>query len=195
MRIVGGSLRGRRLLAPEDRAVRPTTDRARETLFNILASRGVLRDAHVLDAFCGTGALGCEALSRGSASAHFWDIAPASLSLARRNVEALGLEAVSTLARRDATRPSRCDGPAFTLVFADPPYGKGMGEACAAALASGGWLRPDALLVLEERAGSLPETLGGFETVDERRLGDTAFGFYSLEDDRAGLRRTAMKEL
>lgn len=178
MRIVGGRLRGRRLDVPEGDAIRPTTDRVRESLFNILASQGVLDGARVLDAFAGTGALGIEALSRGAATVTFLDTAPASLALIRRNLAAFDLEA--DVERCDATRPGAPKERFHDLVFLDPPYGKGLGEKAAQALAAKGWLAAEALLVLEEARGSAPDQIDGFEKRDERAFGETVMGFFAL---------------
>src|SRR6188474_1055187 len=131
MRIVGGRLRGRALAAPKSQAIRPTADRLRESLFNVLAHAygDPVTGARVLDLFAGTGALGLEALSRGAAFALLVDDAAEARALLRENVAALGLGGVSRIFRRDATRL----GPAhplepFALVFLDPPYGKGLAE-------------------------------------------------------------------
>lgn len=181
MRIVGGRHRGRRLTAPAGMDVRPTTDRTRESLFNILAHAGwvAIEGAAVLDAFCGTGALGLEALSRGAERATFLDSAGPSLAATRANVAALGEEAHALVLRGDATRPPKAP-TAHTLVFLDPPYGRDLAPRTLAALAAGGWLVPGALAVVEEAASAtfaLPE---GFTALDERRYGDTALRFATL---------------
>ena len=177
MRIVGGSLRGRRLVEPDDRTIRPTTDRARETLFNILAHQNRLAGASVLDVFAGTGALGCEALSRGAAKGVFIENDPAAIRIVRTNVAALKLEDVARVVKRSALAPGTPDNP-FDLVFLDPPYGRGLGEQAMAALRKAGWLAPDALIVLEEQVGSLPDVVGGFERMDMRKIGQSTFGFF-----------------
>src|SRR5215213_10162733 len=153
MRVVGGRLKGRNLASPSSRDIRPTADRLRESLFNILIhSYGdPITDARVLDLFAGTGALGIEAVSRGAAFALFVDNGAEARALLRQNVEALSLGGVTKVYRRDATNL----GPAypvepFSLVFLDPPYGKGLGEQALASLRDGGWLTPQALLVVEE---------------------------------------------
>jgi 16S rRNA (guanine966-N2)-methyltransferase len=176
MRIVGGSLRGRVLKAPSAAAIRPTSDRLRESIFDILAHAydDPMRDANVVDLFAGTGALGFEALSRGAARALFVDDGSEARALLRANVEALGLGGVTRVFRRDATKLG--DAPAgevFTLVFLDPPYGKGLAPRALAALVAGGWLAPQALVVIEEAAEvslALPQGLMEEET---RRYGDT----------------------
>src|SRR3954468_19634854 len=153
MRIVGGRLRGRALAAPKTQAIRPTADRLRESLFNILmhAYGDPITGARVLDLFAGTGALGLEALSRGAAFALFVDDGAEARALLRQNVEALGLAAVTRIFRRDATKL----GPAhplepFSLVFLDPPYGKGLAEKALTSAREGGWLTDYALIAVEE---------------------------------------------
>ena len=155
MRIVGGRLRGRTLAAPKTPAIRPTADRLREALFNILthAYGDPVSGARVLDLFAGTGALGIEALSRGAAFALFIDDGAEARALMRENVAALGLGGTSRIFRRDATKL----GPAlplepFTLAFLDPPYGQGLAERALASARAGDWLTPDALIVVEEAA-------------------------------------------
>jgi 16S rRNA (guanine966-N2)-methyltransferase len=176
MRIVGGKFRGRVLKTPETQYIRPTTDRARESLFNILINQlghdwsGI----RALDMFAGTGALGLEALSRGASHGLFVETSVEGRGLIRDNIEAFGLTGIARLLRRDATDmgPVGTMEP-FNLVFADPPYGKGLGEAAYASAAAGGWLADGALCVLEE-ASSSPFTLPvSFALVDERRYGDT----------------------
>ena len=186
MRIVGGSLRGRRLQTPKDQSIRPTTDRNRESLFNILNHRFAdqLR-GRVLDVFAGTGALGLEALSRGASSATFIEKSNQGAALIQEHIRAFGLDDNASLLRRDATRPGKLDGDApFDLVFADPPYGRKLGEKAVAALRQNGWLAPEAVLVLEERKGELPASLEGFETFDRRSFGETEIGFYQFVTSR-----------
>src|SRR5215211_5948299 len=142
MRIVGGRLRGRVLAAPRSQTIRPTADRLRESLFNILmhAYDDPIDGARVLDLFAGTGALGLEALSRGAAFALFVDDGVAARALLRGNVEALGLGGLTRIFRRDATKlgPAHPLAP-FSLVFADPPYRGGLAETALAAARDGGW--------------------------------------------------------
>lgn len=181
VRIVGGRLRGRSLATPKTQNIRPTTDRTRESLFNIL-NHGwgdVLADAPVLDIFAGTGALGLEALSRGAAHCTFMEIGAEGRGLLRTNIETLGLTGVTRVLRRDATKPGASGtlGP-YQLVFADPPYGKGLGERAMVALLHGGWLADDGLVVLEEAKGKLPMVLEGFQRVDHRAMGETEIGFF-----------------
>src|SRR5262249_18724203 len=153
MRIVGGRLRGRNLASPASRDIRPTADRLRESVFNILmhAYGDPISGARVLDLFAGTGALGIEAISRGAAFALFVDNGAEARALLRNNVEALALGGVTKVFRRDATNlgPAHPVEP-FSLVFLDPPYGKGLADKALASLREGGWLTLDALLVVEE---------------------------------------------
>src|SRR3982751_653781 len=153
MRVVGGRLRGRNLASPPSREIRPTADRLRESVFNILvhAYDDPIEGARVLDLFAGTGALGIEATSRGAAFTLFVDNGAEARALLRNNVEALGLGGVTKVYRRDATNL----GPAhpmerFSLAFLDPPYGKGLAEKALTSLREGGWLIPEAILVVEE---------------------------------------------
>lgn len=177
MRIIAGTYRGRALASvgkgDPGAHLRPTTDRVRESLFNMLGGGrfgSPFEDAHVLDLFAGTGALGLEALSRGAASAVFVDDGRKAQSLIKANIRTLGCTAARLIAR-DATRlPANTDTPA-TLVFLDPPYGKGMGLAALTAARDGGWLADGALIVWEENA---PQTApDGFTLLDTRKYGDT----------------------
>src|SRR5881394_2000398 len=147
MRIVGGRLRGRALAAPKSQAIRPTADRLRESLFNILAHAygDPVSGARALDLFAGTGALGLEALSRGASFALFVDDGAEARALMRQNIETLGLAAATRIFRRDATKlgPAHPVEP-FSLAFLDPPYGKGLAEQALAAMRDGGWLTPHA---------------------------------------------------
>ena len=178
MRIVGGSLKGKNLFTPKDNAVRPTSDRVRESLFNILA-HGIegleLDGAYIADLFAGTGALGIEALSRGAQWCLFVDDAAASRGLIRENTMALGLNGKSKISRQDATDigPRSKRSPKFDLVFADPPYDKGLGEKAFAALHIHNWLKPNAILVLEETKRATIEMPDCFDIIDERKYGDT----------------------
>ncbi|MEQ1769776.1 MAG: 16S rRNA (guanine(966)-N(2))-methyltransferase RsmD [Devosia sp.] len=183
MRIVGGKFRGRQLLSPEDDQIRPTADRVRVSVFNILGSRlGPSFDGlHVLDLFAGTGALGLEALSRGAATAVFVDTSAEARGLIRDHIEAFGAGGIAKLLRRDATALGDAGtmGP-VDLVFLDPPYGKGLGEQALLSLRAGGWLQPTTLLVLEESAEiavTLPE---GFALEDRREYGAAAIHILSV---------------
>ncbi|HTI67785.1 MAG TPA: 16S rRNA (guanine(966)-N(2))-methyltransferase RsmD [Caulobacteraceae bacterium] len=177
MRIVSGRFRGKSLVAPPGLATRPTGDRAREGVFNILehaAWSGPLQDMRVIDLFAGSGALGFEALSRGAAFCLFVETDEAARGAIRDNMEALGQFGAARVHRRDATdlgpRPGSA-GPAFDLAFLDPPYGQGLGEAALAGLASGGWLKPGALAVVERGVGEPALAAPGFEVLDDRTYG------------------------
>jgi 16S rRNA (guanine966-N2)-methyltransferase len=176
MRIVGGQFKGRAIVAPQGRDTRPTGDRARESVFNVLAhaewSPGI-EGRRVLDLFAGSGALGIEAMSRGAAFALFVETEAAARGAIRDNIEAFGLFGTTRIHRRDATdlgmKPAGLNEP-FDLVFLDPPYGKGLGERALAALGDGGWITPDATIVFEVGAGEAPVT-PAFQTLDERTYG------------------------
>jgi len=178
MRIVGGRLRGRALAAPKSQAVRPTADRLREALFNILihAYGDPVTGARVLDLFAGTGALGLEAVSRGAAFALFVDDGAEARALLRENVEALGLAATTRIFRRDATKlgPAHPVEP-FGLVFLDPPYGKSLAERALASAREGGWLTREALIVVEEAAEARFMPPEGFDEMERRKYDDTEF--------------------
>lgn len=180
MRIVGGDLRGRRLTAPAGRSTRPTTDRAREALFNKLqhAFAGRLKGARVLDLFAGSGALGLEALSHGAGSCLFIEMAADARGAIRANVEALGLQGRVKLFRRDATRLGGIGTMApFDLVFADPPYSKGLGEAALASALAGGWLADGALCMAEEARAAAFDAPTGFRLVDMLAQGGSVVRF------------------
>jgi 16S rRNA (guanine966-N2)-methyltransferase len=184
MRIVAGRFRGAALIGPKGQEIRPTGDRVRESLFNILA-HGIegaeIEGTRVLDLFAGTGALGLEALSRGAAYVHFVEDNADARGLIRRNIEALGATGATRIYRRDATKL----GPAgtlkpFGLVFADPPYGKGLAEGALQSALAGGWLLPEAIAVVEERADAEFALPPGFALIDQRDYGDTAIRFLRL---------------
>ena len=175
MRIVGGRLRSRALVAPKSQAIRPTTDRLRETLFNILlhAYGDPVAGARVLDLFAGTGALGIEALSRGADFVLFVDDGAEARAILRENIAALGLGGVTRIFRRDAAKLGAAHPvEPFSLVFVDPPYGKGLAERALASALAGGWLAPGALIVVEEAAQSRFVAPPGFIEL-ERRPYDT----------------------
>ena len=177
MRIVGGRLRGRALAAPKSQAVRPTADRLREALFNILAHAygDPVTGARVLDLFAGTGALGLEALSRGAQFALFVDDGAEARALLRENVAALGLGGVTRIFRRDATRLGAAHPlEPFTLAFLDPPYGQGLADKALACARAGGWLAAGSLIVVEEAAKAGFAAPEGFEELERRRYDDTA---------------------
>ena len=180
MRVVGGRLRGRTLAAPKSQAIRPTADRLREALFNILvhAYDDPVTGARVLDLFAGTGALGIEALSRGAAFALFVDEGAEARALLRENIATLGLGGTSRVFRRDATKlgPAHPIEP-FTLAFLDPPYGQGLAEKALASARAGGWLSPGALIVVEEAVKSAFAAPEGFAELDRRRYDDTRIHF------------------
>lgn len=179
MRIVGGQHRGRNLVPPAGRDVRPTSDRTRQALFNILAHADfradggdVVEDRVVLDAFCGTGALGLEALSRGAREALFLDLKRASLALARTNADTLRESARCRFIQGDALRPPTAPLPA-DLVFLDPPYANDLPAPALTALDAAGWLADDVVVVVEMGLTDAFAAPDGFAIVDDRRYGDT----------------------
>lgn len=182
MRIISGRFRGSRLSAPKGLATRPTTDRVRETLFNILTNRIDFKGARVLDLFAGTGALGIESVSRGADFCLFVEQASTARASIRENIDTLGLTGCTRIFKRDATKLGRLgDEAPYDLVFADPPYGKLLGERAAAWLLEGKWLSPSAVFVLEEGNASFPEKLNGFEQIDRRDFGETTIGLFNLD--------------
>ena len=176
MRIVGGSHRGRRLVAPTGEQVRPTSDRAREALFNVLshgrfaASGSPFAGEAVLDAFAGTGAFGLEALSRGAAEAFFIENDRAALASLRRNIAALDEAERAHVLAGDATRPPRAPRPC-AVVFLDPPYRSGLAAPALVALAGLGWLMPGGLAIAEVAAKEELSPPAGFTLIDERTYG------------------------
>jgi 16S rRNA (guanine966-N2)-methyltransferase len=180
MRVVGGRLRGRSLAAPKGQAIRPTSDRLRESLFNILAHAygDPLSDARVLDLFAGTGALGIEAISRGAAFCLFVDDGAEARALIRQNVDALGLGQVTRVFRRDATKLGAAHPvEPFGLVFLDPPYRKGLALPALTALHDGGWLLAEALVVIEEAADAELVAPTGYTELERRTYDDTVIVF------------------
>ena len=183
MRIVSGDFRGKPLVAPKGDATRPTSDRARQAIFNILEhapwSDGV-RDRRVIDLFAGSGALGFEALSRGASFCLFVETDEAARGAIRENVDAMGLFGRTRVHRRSAidlgVRPG-ADGPAFDLAFLDPPYAKGLGEPALARLADGGWLAEGATVVFERGASEPPFEAEGYEPLDVRDYGAARVSF------------------
>jgi len=180
MRVIGGRLRSRPIAGPKSDGLRPTADRLRQALFNILmhAYDDPVTGARVLDLFAGTGALGIEAISRGAAYALFVDDGVEARSLLRNNTATLGLGGITRIFRRDATKL----GPVyplepFSLAFIDPPYGKNLAEKALAAARAGGWLKPDALVVVEEAADANFTAPDGFTELERRRYDDTEFVF------------------
>jgi len=189
LRIVAGLWRGKTLTAPKDARVRPTTDRVREALFNVLAHGNFGRDtplpqgARVLDLYAGTGALGLEALSRGALTVTFVDDHAESRALIRRNIEALGATGTTRLMRRDASNlgplpaGNQAGGP-FDLVFLDPPYGQGLVGPTLDAAMAGGWLAPGAVAVAEmDKSHPAPE-VSGLDLIQSRDYGETRLALY-----------------
>ncbi|WP_281966438.1 16S rRNA (guanine(966)-N(2))-methyltransferase RsmD [Roseovarius nanhaiticus] len=175
MRIIAGSARGRKLadLGQGDAAaqLRPTSDRVRESLFNMLASLGAIEGADVLDLFAGTGALGLEALSRGAASARFVENGRAALGFLQENIGLTKAAPRAKVLRRDACALGAVEGAPADLVFLDPPYARRLGEAALASALAGGWIAPGALIVWEESAPVIPPK--GMAQKDRRKYGDT----------------------
>lgn len=183
MRIIGGQHRGHRLVAPAGHATRPTSDRVRESIFNILThktSRDSVEGRRVLDLFAGSGALGFEALSRGARFCQFVEIDAEARAIIRRNAETLGVTGICKIWRRDATQLGRCAPQTpFDLVFMDPPYGKDRVSAALASLLDGQWLSANAMIVIEEStraAMSMPPQLELFAV---REYGDTKVIFWT----------------
>ena len=180
MRVVGGRLRGRNLAAPASQAVRPTADRLRETLFNVLAHAydNPLEGARVLDLFAGTGALGIEASSRGAAFVLFVDDGAEARALLRNNTESLSLGGLTRIFRRDATSlgPVHPLEP-FSLAFLDPPYNKGLAEKALVSARDGGWLVPGALAVVEESVAAKLTAPEGYAELERRDYGESELIF------------------
>jgi 16S rRNA (guanine966-N2)-methyltransferase len=194
VRIVGGRHRGRRLFAPLGNTVRPTSDRAREALFNILghgrlAAGGIpFAGAAVLDAFAGTGALGLEALSRGAAEAVFFERDPEALAILHKNVATLGESARAEIMPYDATRPPRA-GLRCAVVFLDPPYRSGLAAAALKAIEATGWLMPEALAIVELGAREEFEPPAVFTLLDERVYGAARLVFLRRDATAVATRR------
>lgn len=186
MRIVAGTLRGRALVAPKGQSTRPTTDRARQALFNVLehaAWSPGLEGVRVIDLFAGSGALGLEALSRGAAECLFVETDSDARLAIESNIEALGLKGRAQTLGRDASKMGSADRSAdspFDLAFLDPPYGRGLNEAALAGLAAGGWLTDRALVVVERGADEAPLTAAAYETLDVRPWGAARVTFLSF---------------
>ncbi|NJM29955.1 MAG: 16S rRNA (guanine(966)-N(2))-methyltransferase RsmD [Rhizobiales bacterium] len=182
MRIVGGKFKGHNLSAPSTTATRPTSDRVREAIFNILA-HGIegfdIDGTRAIDLCAGTGALGLEALSRGSRFCQFVEDDAGARGLIRRNADSLGVIGQCKIWRRDATRLGGCAPQTpFDLAFCDPPYNKGLGEKALNALVEGKWLTPGAVVVLEEAEKAQVADVPGLELLDTRIYGDTTVRFY-----------------
>src|ERR1700757_4391651 len=190
MRVVGGRLKGRNLASPSSNDIRPTADRLRESVFNILihAYDDPIEGARVLDLFAGTGALGIEAVSRGAALALFVDEGAEARALLRENVATLGLGGTSKIFRRNATELGDPNPLApFSLAFLDPPYGQGLATAALDSARAGGWLTPDALIVVEEATKAQFAAPKGFRELDRRRYDDTEFIFLRLSESQDAL--------
>jgi 16S rRNA (guanine966-N2)-methyltransferase len=178
MRIVAGTLRGRRLVAPKGHSTRPTADRVRQALFDVLehaAWAPALAGLKVIDLFAGSGALGLEALSRGGVFCLFVDGDPAARAAIARNIETLGLTSRTQVNGADAA--SLGGGPAFDLAFLDPPYGQGLAERAMAALLSGGRLAAGAIVVVERGSAEATAETPGFDVIDERVWGPARVSF------------------
>jgi 16S rRNA (guanine966-N2)-methyltransferase len=187
MRVVGGRLKGRVLHTPDSRAIRPTSERLRESIFDILVHRhaGAVEGARLVDLFAGSGALGIEALSRGAEFALFVDNGAEARALLRANVEAFALGGVTRIWRADATRLGKAPaGAPFTLAFLDPPYDKGLAGPALAALCEGGWLARGALIVVEEAAKAEIVAPPALELVDGRVYGETRIAFFAAAEGR-----------
>ncbi|MCI5060912.1 MAG: 16S rRNA (guanine(966)-N(2))-methyltransferase RsmD [Alphaproteobacteria bacterium] len=182
MRIVGGKHRSRKLETPKGDQIRPTSDKVRQAIFNMLTSRGVLQDVVVIDAFCGTGALGLEALSQGARFCIFIDKSAGSLALCQRNIEALGETGSTLTLKADATKLGvRLEymEPA-TLIFLDPPYKKDLIPKAVEKLKAGDWYLPEARFILEmDKREEL--SIAGFEVESEKIYGDTKVIFGRLK--------------
>lgn len=187
MRIVAGRHRGRLIEAPEGNDIRPTSDRVRESVFNILEHRGwgpgglsVVPGAQILDGFCGTGALGLEALSRGGAHVTFMDKNRAALGLCRRNLDTLGERGAADVLQGDCLKPVHPSAPCG-LILLDPPYHAGLAGAALVALRNAGWLAPGAICVVETESGGEPEFPEDFENLDTRKYGAARVHFLRHE--------------
>ena len=184
MRIVAGKFKGREIKGPTGGATRPTSDRVRESIFNILA-HGIegfeLEDVRVMDLFAGTGALGLEAISRGAKYCCFVEEDAGARGVIRANADACGVIGQTRIWKRDAADLGPCaPQSSFGLVFADPPYGKGLGEKAIASVLKGGWLAAGGVVVLEEAARSVVAEVTGLSLLDAREYGDTQVRFFQL---------------
>jgi len=186
MRIIGGTYKGKKIQAPNGLVSRPTTDRTRESLFNILAHHEEvdLEGARVLDCFAGSGALGLEALSRGASHCLFIDIDAHARGAIRNNIENLNLYGQTRIQRRSATALGNLPttvGGAFDLVFLDPPYNKNLCAPALKCLDKGSWLKPHAILIIEQSASEAPAQATHFEVLQHRRYGNTQIGLYQYQ--------------
>jgi 16S rRNA (guanine966-N2)-methyltransferase len=183
MRVIAGRLKGRTLKGPQTQTIRPTSDRLRESIFNVLhhSYDDICSGARVIDLCAGTGALAIEALSRGAQFALLVDEGSEARSLIRANVEALGLGGQTRLFRRDATKLGQAPaGEPFTLAFLDPPYERGLAPLILDALHQGQWLAPHALCVIEESTDAKIIMPPAFEVIETRIYGDTQCVFARL---------------
>lgn len=180
MRVIAGRYKGRTLITPSGTDTRPTSDRLRETLFNVLAHGydNPIVDARVLDLFAGSGALGIEAISRGAAFAQFVEDAASARGAIKANIDALGIAGITKVYRRDATYLGPLPpAEAFSMVFCDPPYGKGLAEKALISARDGRWLAPHALIIVEERA-DIEHVMPDFiRVIEERAYGDSKLVF------------------
>ena len=180
MRIIAGRFKGRSLRSPASGNIRPTSDRLRESLFNVLvhAYSDPVDGARILDLFAGTGALGLEALSRGAKFACFVEDAAEARGLIKENIETLGVAGQSKVFRRDATRMGSVHpNEPFSLIFCDPPYGKNLAPEALLSTLAGGWVTNNALFVVEERADVSVELPAGLVMLEQRNYGDTQIIF------------------
>lgn len=182
MRIVGGKYRGRSIVSPKTENIRPTKDRTRESIFNILehSYSELLEDGRMLELFAGTGAVGIEALSRGCAFVLFVEQSIEGRGLLRQNTDNLSLQGCTKIFKRDATKlgPLSKFEP-FTILFADPPYGQGLGEKAIKSAVENGWMDDQALVILEEHSDIEPNLDDRFTQIDKRPFGETNIWFYS----------------
>ena len=184
MRIIAGRFKGRSLRSPASGNIRPTSDRLRESLFNVLAHAygDPAKGARVLDLFAGTGALGIEALSRGAAFVCFVEEAAEARGLIKENIELLGIAGQSKVFRRDATRMGSVHpNEPFSLIFCDPPYGKNLAPEALSSAIAGGWVTIDALVIIEERADVMIELPTGLVLLEQRIYGETQIIFARFE--------------
>ena len=190
MRIVAGKHRGRNITAPQGLDIRPTTDRVRESVFNILEHRdwgkdgmSIFADVRVLDTFCGTGACGLEALSRGAAHVTFLDKSNTALDLCRQTIRILKEEVRTDLLRADCVRPPR-PAEQYSLIFMDPPYGENLAGTALENLLQSGWIEHNAICVIETGTNETLDTGHEFSLMEERTYGATRISFikHTTED-------------
>ncbi|MCF6321329.1 MAG: 16S rRNA (guanine(966)-N(2))-methyltransferase RsmD [Rhizobiaceae bacterium] len=183
MRIIAGKFRGRLLSSPANDDIRPTSDRVRESLFSIIASSYAdhLKDGRVIDLFAGSGALGLEALSRGAKYCLFVDNSPQAIALIRKNIESLNLQSKSSLMRLDATKLGKAGRiKPFDILFVDPPYGQNLAQQAIPLLQTGGWLKANTVVIIEDNASNPAPSLNGYQMLDQRKYGDSIIHILSL---------------